>query len=88
MAKLAAALVFSFTLVATLDPVAPAIALAVELAVLPLFGVRYRRAGPAGLAAAARRRSASLVTLVLFAADRSGRGAGRRRAGRWSPPAC
>jgi len=42
VAKVAAALVFSFTLLATLDPVAPAIAIAVELAVLPLFGVRYR----------------------------------------------
>ncbi|WP_319462965.1 energy-coupling factor transporter transmembrane component T [Micromonospora sp. RTP1Z1] len=72
VAKLAAALVFSFTLVATLDPVAPALAIAVELAVLPLFGIRYRllarRAWPL-LASAA----GILVTLVLFAADRSGR---------------
>ncbi|MBY8875187.1 energy-coupling factor transporter transmembrane protein EcfT [Micromonospora sp. PLK6-60] len=71
VAKLAAALVFSFILLATLDPVAPALALAVELAVLPLFGVRYRvlarRAWPL-LAGAA----GILVTLVLFAADRSG----------------
>ncbi|TDB72939.1 energy-coupling factor transporter transmembrane protein EcfT [Micromonospora sp. KC721] len=72
VAKLAAALVFSFILVATLDPVAPAIALAIELALLPLFGVRYRvlarralplLAGGVGI----------VVTLVLFAADRSGR---------------
>ncbi|TDC38249.1 energy-coupling factor transporter transmembrane component T [Micromonospora sp. KC213] len=72
VAKLAAALVFSFILVATLDPVAPAIALAIELALLPLFGVRYRvlarralplLAGGVGIVA----------TLVLFAADRSGR---------------
>ncbi|MFY1703807.1 energy-coupling factor transporter transmembrane component T family protein [Micromonospora sp. WMMA1923] len=72
VAKLAAAMVFSVVLLATLDPVAPAIAIAVELAVLPLFGVRYRvlarRALPL-LAAAA----GVLVTLVLFAADRSGR---------------
>lgn len=71
VAKLAAALLFSFILIATLDPVAPAIAIAVELAVLPLFGVRYgvlaRRAWP--LLASA---GGILVTLVLFAADRSG----------------
>ena len=71
VAKLAAAVVFTLILVATLDPVAPAIAIAVELAVLPLFGVRYRvlarRAWPL-LAGAV----GILVTLVLFAADRSG----------------
>ncbi|SCG60581.1 energy-coupling factor transporter transmembrane component T family protein [Micromonospora inositola] len=72
VAKLAAALVFSFALIATLDPVAPALAIVVELAVLPLFGIRYRvlarRAWPL-LASAA----GILLTLVLFAADRSGR---------------
>lgn len=72
VAKLAAALVFSFILIATLDPVAPAIAIAAELAVLPLFGIRYRvlarRAWPL-LASAA----GIVITLVLFAADRSGR---------------
>ncbi|MEV0428885.1 energy-coupling factor transporter transmembrane component T [Micromonospora sp. NPDC050495] len=71
VAKLAAALLFSLLLIATLDPVAPAIAIAIELAVLPLFGIRYRvlarrawplLAGSGGI----------LVTLVLFAADRSG----------------
>ena len=71
VAKLAAALLFSVILIATLDPVAPAIAIAVELAVLPLFGIRYRvlarRAWP--LLAGA---GGILVTLVLFAADRSG----------------
>lgn len=71
VAKVAAALVFSFTLLATLDPVAPAIAIAIELAVLPLFGIGYRvlarRALPLLLSAAG-----ILVTLVLFAADRSG----------------
>ncbi|MEH1168140.1 energy-coupling factor transporter transmembrane component T [Micromonospora sp. CPCC 205539] len=72
VAKVAAALVFSFTLLTTLDPVAPAIAIALELAVLPLFGIRYRvlarRAWPLLVSAAG-----ILVTLVLFAADRSGR---------------
>ncbi|GAA4577047.1 energy-coupling factor transporter transmembrane component T [Micromonospora coerulea] len=72
VAKLVAALVFSLALIATLDPVAPALAIAVELAVLPLFGIRYRvlarRAWPL-LASAA----GILITLVLFAADRSGR---------------
>ena len=56
VAKLAAALIFSIVLIATLDPVAPAIAIAVELAVLPLFGVHprvlLRRAWPLLLSAA------------------------------------
>jgi energy-coupling factor transport system permease protein len=72
VAKLAAALLFSFALVATLDPVAPAIAIAIELAVLPLFGIRYgvlaRRAAPLLLGAVG-----IVVTLVLFAAEREGR---------------
>ncbi|MEV4467061.1 energy-coupling factor transporter transmembrane component T [Micromonospora echinofusca] len=72
VAKLAAALVFSFVLIATLDPVAPAIAIAVELALLPLFGVRLRvlarRAWPLLVGAVG-----VVVTLVLFAAERSGR---------------
>ncbi|MER7444681.1 energy-coupling factor transporter transmembrane component T family protein [Micromonospora avicenniae] len=72
VAKLAAALLFSFVLVATLDPVAPAIAIAVELVALPLFGVRYRvlarRAWPLLVSAVG-----IVVTLVLFAAERSGR---------------
>ncbi|MER7892351.1 energy-coupling factor transporter transmembrane component T [Micromonospora sp. NPDC094482] len=72
VAKLAAALVFSIVLVATLDPVAPAIAIAVELALLPLFGVRYRvlarRAWPLLVSAVG-----IVITLVLFAAERSGR---------------
>ncbi len=71
VAKLGAALLFSLPLIATLDPLTPALALAVELALLPLFGVRYgvlaRRAWPLALAAAG-----ILVTMVLFAADRSG----------------
>ena len=71
VAKLGAALLFSLPLIATLDPLTPAIGLAVELALLPLFGVRYRvlarRVWPLALAAVG-----ILVTMVLFAADRSG----------------
>ena len=71
VAKLGAALLFSLPLVATLDPLTPALALVVELCVLPFFGVRYRvlarRAWPLALAAAG-----ILVTMVLFAADRTG----------------
>jgi energy-coupling factor transport system permease protein len=71
VAKLGAALLFSLPLMSTLDPLTPAIGLAVELAVLPLFGVRYgvlaRRAWPLLLAAVG-----ILITMVLFAADRSG----------------
>jgi energy-coupling factor transport system permease protein len=71
VAKVAAALVFSLPLIATLDPVVPAVAIAVELAVLPLFGVRpadlARRAWPLLVAAAG-----VVVTLVLFAAERTG----------------
>jgi energy-coupling factor transport system permease protein len=71
VAKLAAALVFSFALLATVDPVAPAVAIGVELVLLPMFGVRYRmllrRAWPL-LAGAA----GVVLTLVLFAAERTG----------------
>ncbi|HEX5598405.1 MAG TPA: energy-coupling factor transporter transmembrane component T [Micromonosporaceae bacterium] len=71
VAKLAAALVFSFTLLATLDPVAPAIAIAIELAVLPFFGLSYRRlarrAWPLALSTVG-----ILLTMVLFAAERTG----------------
>jgi energy-coupling factor transport system permease protein len=71
VAKLGAALLFSLPLIATLDPLTPAIGLAIELAVLPLFGIRYRtlarRAWPLALAA-----GGILVAIVLFAADRSG----------------
>jgi energy-coupling factor transport system permease protein len=72
VAKLGAALLFSLPLIATLDPLTPALGLLVELALLPLFGLRFgtlaRRAWPLTLAAAG-----ILVTMVLFAADRSGR---------------
>ncbi|MGW0434330.1 energy-coupling factor transporter transmembrane component T family protein [Micromonospora sp. NPDC003197] len=71
VAKLAAALLFSFTLIATVDPVAPAVAIAIELAVLPLFGIRYgtlaRRSWPV-LASAL----GIVLTMVLFAAERTG----------------
>ncbi|WP_236718024.1 energy-coupling factor transporter transmembrane protein EcfT, partial [Actinoplanes sp. TFC3] len=71
VAKLGAALLFSMPLIATVDPLTPAIALAIELAVLPFFGVRLgllvRRAWPLALSAVG-----ILVTMTLFAADRSG----------------
>jgi energy-coupling factor transport system permease protein len=71
VAKLAAAMVFSLPLLATVDPLTPAIAIAVELAVLPLFGIRpldlARRAWPLLIAAAG-----VVVTMVLFAAERTG----------------
>jgi energy-coupling factor transport system permease protein len=71
VAKLAAALVFTLPLMATLDPLTPALALAVELAVLPAFGLSYRmlarRAWPLVIAALG-----ILVTMVLFASSRTG----------------
>ncbi|GIF07455.1 energy-coupling factor transporter transmembrane component T family protein [Actinoplanes siamensis] len=71
VAKLGAALLFTLPLVATLDPVTPAVALAVELVALPFFGVRpgvlARRAWPLLIAA-----FGVLVSMLLFAADRGG----------------
>ncbi|HEU4346627.1 MAG TPA: energy-coupling factor transporter transmembrane component T [Actinoplanes sp.] len=71
VAKLGAALLFALPLIATLDPLTPAIGLAVVLALLPLFGVRYRvlarRAWPLALTAAG-----IVVAMALFAADRGG----------------
>lgn len=71
VAKLAAAAVFSLPLLATLDPVAPAVAIAVELAVLPLFGVGYvalaRRVAPLLVSVVG-----IVLTMVLFAAERDG----------------
>jgi len=49
-AKLAASALLTFILFASVDPVTPSVAIALELAVIPLFGVRYgallRRAAP------------------------------------------
>jgi energy-coupling factor transport system permease protein len=42
VAKLGAAMLLTLALLATLDPVTPAIAAAVELTVFPAFGLRYR----------------------------------------------
>jgi energy-coupling factor transport system permease protein len=71
VAKLAAAMLFSAPLISTLDPLTPAIALVVELAALPLFGLGYRalarRAWPLIAAAAG-----IVVTLTMFAAERTG----------------
>lgn len=71
VAKVAAALVFTVALVTTLDPVPPAVAIAIELALVPLFGVRYRtlarRAWPLLISAAG-----VALTMVLFAAERTG----------------
>ncbi len=56
VAKLAAAAVLSFSLLVTVDPVTPAIAVAVDLAMAPLFGVplgRLARRGWPLLASAA-----------------------------------
>ncbi len=69
VAKLAAALVLVLTLVVSLDPVGPAVALVAELAAVPFFGVRYRvlarRTWPLFVTV-----TGMLVGLVLFAADR------------------
>jgi energy-coupling factor transport system permease protein len=71
VAKLGAALLFTLPLLVTLDPLTPALGLAVELAVLPLFGVRLavlaRRAWPLVISVAG-----IVVTLILFAGNRSG----------------
>jgi energy-coupling factor transport system permease protein len=71
VAKLAAALLLSLALVVTLDPVAPAVALVAELALLPAFGVRpgalLGRAWPLLLSVLGL-----VVTLMLFAAERTG----------------
>lgn len=71
VAKLAAALLFAMPLVATLDPVTPALALTVELIALPFFGVSprvlARQLWPLLIAA-----FGVLVSMVLFGADRGG----------------
>jgi energy-coupling factor transport system permease protein len=71
VAKLAAALVLTVALMATLDPVAPTVALAAELALLPAFGIPpgalLGRAWPLLLSVLGL-----VVTLMLFAAERGG----------------
>jgi energy-coupling factor transport system permease protein len=71
VAKLGAALGVTLALIATLDPLTPAILLAVELAVLPLFGISLaalvRRAAPVLLGVLGL-----VLSLILFAADRTG----------------
>nr|WP_232534361.1 energy-coupling factor transporter transmembrane component T [Plantactinospora sp. KBS50] len=71
VAKVAAGLLLSAVLVASLDPVTPALAIAVELAAVPAFGLRYadlvRRGWPLLVSVVGL-----TGTLVLFAADRSG----------------
>ncbi|MBA3489461.1 MAG: energy-coupling factor transporter transmembrane protein EcfT, partial [Longispora sp.] len=71
VAKLTAAMILSLALVSTLDPVAPAIALAGMLLVTPLFGISLsrlgRRAWPLAIAAAGM-----VLTTVLFTAERAG----------------
>jgi energy-coupling factor transport system permease protein len=65
VAKLAAVFALTFILLASVDPVAPAVALTISLVVVPLFGVRYgallRRGWPL-LASAA---GVGLVQLVF-----------------------
>ncbi|MGC9669284.1 energy-coupling factor transporter transmembrane component T family protein [Planosporangium sp. 12N6] len=41
-AKLAASALLTFILLASVDPVTPAVAIGLELAAVPLFGIRYR----------------------------------------------
>lgn len=71
VAKLVAAVVFTLVLLFTVDPVTPALALAIELAVVPLFGIGYgalaRRAWPllAGV-------SGLFLSLIIFASERTG----------------
>ena len=56
VAKIAAAGILMVGLLLTLDPVTPAVLLAIELALVPSTGVSVPHPGPAYLAAAARRR--------------------------------
>ncbi|WP_018349275.1 energy-coupling factor transporter transmembrane component T family protein [Longispora albida] len=71
VAKLGAATILSLALLSTLDPVAPAVALAGELLVIPYFGVPLgrlmRRCWPLFLAAAGL-----VLTTALFTAEPTG----------------
>jgi energy-coupling factor transport system permease protein len=71
VAKLGAAMLLTLGLLATLDPVTPALALVAELALAPLFGVDLRALARRGwplLASAA----GALLTMLLFAAGHGG----------------
>jgi energy-coupling factor transport system permease protein len=72
VAKLLAGLLFTSALLSTLDPLTPTLAIAVELAVLPWFGIGYRallrRTGPILVSAIGL-----VVALLLFAGERPGR---------------
>jgi energy-coupling factor transport system permease protein len=71
VAKVLASLALTLALLSTLDPLTPAVAIAVELAVVPLFGLRYRdlgrRAGPLLVTAVG-----IIISLMIFAAEREG----------------
>jgi energy-coupling factor transport system permease protein len=71
LAKLAAGFLFTGALLSTLDPLTPAVAIAAELALVPLFGIGYRtlarRTGPILLSAVGL-----VVALVLFAGTHAG----------------
>ncbi|WP_203701867.1 energy-coupling factor transporter transmembrane component T family protein [Asanoa iriomotensis] len=71
VAKLVAATVFAVGILFTLDPLTPALAIAAELVLLPLFGVRYRtllrRGWPLLLSV-----FGVVLTTILFGADRGG----------------
>ena len=71
VAKLLAATLFTATLLTTLDPLTPALAIVVELAAAPFFGVGLgtlaRRAWPLAIGIVG-----VTVTIVLFAAERTG----------------
>jgi energy-coupling factor transport system permease protein len=70
-AKLAASALLTFILVASVDPVTPAVAIGLELALVPLFGIRYRalarRSWPLLVSAAA-----VLLFTVVFTTHRGG----------------
>lgn len=71
VAKLAAALILPIMLLFSLNPIVPALVLGVELACVPLFGLRYRtllrRTAPLWLSAVVM-----LITYTIFAGSRMG----------------
>ena len=68
VAKLAAAAIVTFGLLATVDPLAPSVALAVELATVPLFGLRYRTLARRGWPILASAASIAVVQLLFSTA--------------------